>query len=49
MREIYEVRVPEEYAGLLFDSDEGERLGDLVRKVLMPANDQRLQRIGGAR
>ncbi len=46
MRAIAEFRVYEEFAHLLFADDEGERLGDSVRKVTLDTSDPRYQRIG---
>lgn len=51
MREIFEFRVGEKYAGLLFEPDEGVPLGDsilgvTVRKVAIRTDDPRFRRIG---
>jgi len=46
MREIYEFRIPEKYADRLFDRDEGIRLGDTVRKILLSGDDPRLPQVG---
>ncbi len=49
MRETVEFRVVEEFASLLFGPDEGERLGDSVRKVVLPTDDPRYQQVGHLR
>lgn len=46
MREIAEFRVVEDFALQLFASHEGKRLGDSVRKIMIPVNDPRFARIG---
>ena len=42
MREIYEFRVFEKYAHILFGENEGKRLGELARKVELPLGDPKL-------
>ncbi|WP_093519960.1 double-CXXCG motif protein [Stigmatella erecta] len=46
MREIVEFRIAEERAQQFLESDLGVRLGDSIRKVVLPLNDERVQRIG---
>jgi hypothetical protein len=46
MREVYEFRIPEQYADRLFDADEGTRLGGTVRKVLLARDDPRFLQVG---
>ena len=46
MKAIAEFRIDEEFASLLFKSDEGERLGDSVRKILISTQDPRYSEIG---
>jgi hypothetical protein len=46
MRETVEFRIVEEYAPLLFAPTEGERLGGMVRRVVMDADDPRIVAIG---
>lgn len=46
MREMCEFRVVEEFADRLFAPEEGVRLGDSVRKVLIARDDPRFPRIG---
>jgi len=49
MKEIYEFRVREKYAGCLFGPNEGKRLGEVaatVRKIKLSAGDPRLHRVG---
>ena len=46
MLEFCELRVDEEFANLLFGSDEGKRLSDSVRKVTINTNDTRYKEIG---
>ena len=45
MRETLELRVAEEEAWRCFRADEGVRLGEHVRKVVLPLADERLPRI----
>jgi hypothetical protein len=45
MREIYEFRIDEEFAGMLFGPDEGRALG-LIRPVKIPSTDVRVAEIG---
>ena len=46
MREIVEFRINEDFASQLFADNEGERLGDSVRKVELATDDPRFQRVG---
>ena len=46
MESIFEFRVREKYAHYLFLPDEGERLGELVRKVKLKVSDPRFQQVG---
>jgi hypothetical protein len=46
MREVYEFRIAERFAHLLFADTEGKRLGDSVRKIQMSAEDPRFPKIG---
>jgi hypothetical protein len=46
MKEIYEFRVLEEFAPLLFEADEGKRLGDTIRKIEIATDDPRYLTIG---
>src|ERR1700722_6998147 len=46
MKEIVELRFYEKYAPLLFRDDEGKRLGDIVRKILIDTTDPRYKEIG---
>jgi hypothetical protein len=48
VRERIELRVLEPNAAEFFDADEGESLGDMVRKVVLDADDPRLQDIAAA-
>jgi len=43
---MYEFRIFEEYAHHLFAANEGKRLGELARKVVLPPDDPRFKRIG---
>jgi hypothetical protein len=45
MRQFCEFRVNEKYAHLLFSDDEGIRIGDDVRKVLVAIDDPRFKRV----
>jgi hypothetical protein len=45
MIETFEYRVDERNAHLLFAPDEGTRLGDSVRKVILPTSDTRLAKM----
>lgn len=46
MIEFCELRVHEEYAHLLFAEDEGKRLGDTVRLVVLRTDDPRFPEVG---
>lgn len=46
MREIAELRVDEAFAPMLFEPDEGKRLGDSVRKVELETSAPRFKQIG---
>lgn len=46
MREVYEFRVAEEYANILFRPEEGKRSGMSVRKVEIDKEDSRFVKIG---
>jgi hypothetical protein len=46
MHTRYEFRVDEEFAHLLFNEDEGIRLGTSVRKIILADDDVRLPRVG---
>jgi hypothetical protein len=48
MKEIAELRIPEEHARLLFSKDEGIRLGldGTVRKIFIATNDPRYPQVG---
>jgi hypothetical protein len=46
MKEIAEFRVDEAFAPMLFAGDEGKRLGDSVRKVLLDTGDPRYEVVG---
>lgn len=46
MIELCELRVPEEHAHLLFAADEGKRLGDTVRLVVLRTDDPRFPEVG---
>ena len=45
MQELFEFRVYEEFASLVFRRDEGKRLGSSVRKVVLDRDDPRVERI----
>ncbi len=49
MRAEYEFRVHEEFAHLLFGPDEGVRLGERIRKIVIAADDARFPQIGALR
>jgi hypothetical protein len=46
MREYCEFRVQEEYAHLVFRNDEGELLGDSIRKVVFETSDPKFLKMG---
>lgn len=46
MKETCEFRLIEEFADRIFMADEGKRLGDSVRQVVIPTDDPRFQVIG---
>lgn len=46
MREIAELRVNEDFASMLFEPDEGKRLGDSVRKVELETSAPRFKQVG---
>lgn len=46
MRQIAEFRIAERFAPMLFADGEGRRLGDSVRKVVIPTDDPRFAQIG---
>lgn len=46
MRELFEFRIEEKYAHLLFNQEEGIRLGDSVRRIRISKDDQRFNDIG---
>lgn len=46
MRETCELRIDEEYAGLLFSRHEGKHIGTSVRKVELETNDPRFAQAG---
>lgn len=46
MREIIEIRISEDKAKKYLRSDEGEILGDTVRKIVLPFTDERVGYIG---
>jgi hypothetical protein len=46
MRELIDFRISEERAAMFLGPDVGERLGDTVRRVVLPTTDERVQRIG---
>ena len=45
MQELYEFRVYEEFASLVFRDDEGKRLGTSIRKVVLDRDDPRFERV----
>lgn len=49
MKELYEFRIDNDYAHLLFKEDEGEKLGLTVRKIIISPEDPRFARIGEIR
>jgi hypothetical protein len=49
MKEVYEFRIREKYADLLFGPSEGEKLGEIaasVRKIEISGDDPKLKRVG---
>lgn len=46
MKELFEFRVQEKYAHLLFEDDEGVRLGTTTRKIHIYSTDPRFSKIG---
>ncbi len=46
MREIAEFRIDEQFSSLLFSSNEGKKLGNIVRKVEINTKDARFRRVG---
>ena len=46
MRETVEFRIAEERARMYLEPDMGVRLGDSIRKVVLPLHDERVQQIG---
>lgn len=46
MREVFEFRVVEEFAYLLFNINEGKKLGDTVRKIELTTSDNRFYQVG---
>lgn len=46
MVQVYELRVLERFAHLVFEDEEGERMSTLVRKVKLEEGDPRLEKIG---
>jgi hypothetical protein len=46
MTEVFEFRISEDFAHLMFTPEDGQRLGDSVRKVTLPIDDPRFQRVG---
>ncbi len=46
MHSLVELRVDERYASLLFNKDEGQRLGDSVRKIVLRTDDSRFDKVG---
>lgn len=46
MREIAELRVDEAFAPMLFEPEEGKRLGDSVRKIEIETNTPRFKQVG---
>jgi hypothetical protein len=46
MKETCEFRILEEFCGLLFTKDEGKRLGDSVKKIVIGTDDPRFPKIG---
>lgn len=46
MREIAELRIDEAFAPMLFESGEGKRLGDSVRKIELETNTPRFKQVG---
>ena len=46
MKEFAELRVDERFAPMLFADDEGTRLGDTVRKIVIETTDPRYEEVG---
>ncbi len=46
MKELYDFRIDEEYTNRLFGENEGKRLGEITRQVVISPDDQRFAEIG---